>query len=84
MHHSTIKIKPVSLVKSCKVQSIDFGIENNDKDPDFKVVDLARISKYKNIFVKGHVPNFLEEAFVIKKVKSTVPWTYVLSGLTGE
>ena len=33
---------------------IDFKKEVNDKDPKFKVVDHVRISKYKNIFAKGH------------------------------
>ena len=39
------------------------------------------MSKYKNIFAKGYVPNWSEEDFVIKKVKNTVPWTYVISDL---
>ena len=42
--------------------------ENNKKDPKLYVGDHARISKYKNIFAKGYVPNCPEEAFVIKKV----------------
>ena len=45
---------------------------------------MVRISKYKNIFVKGCVPNWFEEVFVVKKVKNTVPWTYVISDLKGE
>ena len=51
---------------------IDFGIENNCKDPKFKVCDHVRILKYKNIFEKGYVLNWSEEVFVIKKVKNTV------------
>ena len=47
------------------------------------VDDRVRISKYKNIFVKGYTPNCSEEVFVIKKVKNTVPWTYV-NDLNGE
>ena len=43
-----------------------------------------RISKYKNIFAKGYTPNWLEEDFVIKKVKYTVPWTYVIDDLNDE
>ena len=35
----------------------DFDVENNDKDPKFKVGDHVRISKYKNIFAKGYTPN---------------------------
>ena len=45
----------------------------NNKDPKFKIGDIVRISKYKNIFAKGYVPNWSEEVFVIKKVKITVP-----------
>ena len=29
---------------------VDFGEDNNDKNPKFKVGDYVRISKYKNIF----------------------------------
>ena len=43
-----------------------------------------RISKYKNLFAKGYVPNWLEEIFVIKKVKNTVPWTYDINDLNNE
>ena len=28
--------------------------------------------------------NWSEEVFVIKKVKNTVPWTYVINDLSGE
>ena len=42
------------------------------------------MSKYENIFVIVHVPNWSEEIFVIIKIKNTVPWTYVISDLTGE
>ena len=30
------------------------------------------------------MPNCSEEVFVIKKVKNTVPWTYVINDLNGE
>ena len=46
--------------------------------PKFKVSDNFKISKCKNIFAKGYVPSWSEENFVIKSVKNTVPWTYVL------
>ena len=58
--------------------------EISNKDPKFKVGDRVRISKYKNIFAKGYMPNWSEEVFVIKKVKNTVPWTYVINDLNGE
>ena len=52
--------------------------------PKFKVGDHGRISKDKNIFAKGYTPNWSEEVFMIKKVKNTVPWTYVISGVSGK
>ena len=65
IYHRTIKAKPIDVTSSIY---IDFGVENNDKDPKFKVSDHVRISKYKKIFAKGYAPNWSEEAFVIKKV----------------
>ena len=62
---------------------IDFGKEVNGNDPKFKVGDHVRISKYKNIFAKGYIPNWSEEFFVIKEIKNTVPWI-VINDLTDE
>ena len=45
---------------------------------------LVTISKYKNVFAKVYTPNWSEEVFMIKKVKDTVPWTYVINDLNGE
>ena len=44
----------------------------NNKYLKFKNGDIERISKNKNIFAKFYIPNWSEEVFVIKKVKSTV------------
>ena len=30
------------------------------------------------------MPNWSEEIFVIKKIKNTVPWAYVINDLNGE
>ena len=49
-------------MKSADVKSniyIDYGVEH------------VRISKYKDIFAKGHTLNLFEEVFLIKKVKNT-------------
>ena len=46
--------------------------------------DIVKILKYKNIFAKGYVPNWSEDVFVIKKVKSIVPWAYVISDFKDE
>ena len=80
-YHRTIKMKPTD-VKGNTYINIDKEV--NDKDPKFKVVDRVRISKYKNIFAKGYTRNWFEEVFVIRKIKNTVPWTYVINDLNGE
>ena len=77
----TIKMKPIDVEDDTH---IDFEKEVNDRDPKFNFGDDVRISKYKNIFAKGYTPNWPEEVFVIKKVKNTVPWTYVINDLNGE
>ena len=68
-YHRTIKMKPVDVKPRIY---IDFNKENNKESPKFKLGDHVRISKYKNIFGKGHIPNWSEEVFMIKKVKNTV------------
>ena len=69
-YHSTIKRKPIDVKQSA---SIEYSKEINYQDPKFKNRDFVRKSKYKNIFAKFYTPNWSEEAFVIKKVKNTVP-----------
>ena len=82
----TIKMKPVNVKNNKYIDSMElhFNKEVNDKDSKFKIGDHVRISKYKNIFAKGYTPNWFEEIFVIKKVKNTVPCTYVINDLNGE
>ena len=65
-------MRPVDVKPS---MDIDFNKENNKEGPKFKVGDHVRISKCKNTFAKDYVPNWSEEVFVIKKVRSTVPLT---------
>ena len=79
-------MKPVDVKDNAYIDSIELNSEKevNDKDLKFKVGDLVRISKYKNIFAKGYTPNWSEKVFVISKIKNTVPWTYVINDLNGE
>ena len=77
-YHNTIKMKPID-VKSDSFA--EYNEEPNEKDPKFKVGDHVRISKYKNIFVKGYTPNWSEEIFVVKKIKNTVLQTYVINDI---
>ena len=80
-YHTTIKMKPIDVKDNTYINT---SKEINNKDPKFKDGDRVRISKYKNIFAKGNVPNWSEEVFVIKKVKNTIPWTYVINDLNSE
>ena len=80
-YHRTIKMKSINVKDNTYV---NVGKEVNDKDPKFKVGDHVRISKYKSIFAKDYTPNWSEEIFVIKEIKNTVPWTYVINDLNGE
>ena len=81
-YHKTIKMKPAD-VKSSKY--IDSSKEINDKDPKFRIDNIVRISKYKNIFATMFqiVLVINKEAFVIK-VKNNVLQTYVISDLKGK
>ena len=35
--------------------------------------------KVQNISAKGYTPNWSKQVFIIKKIKTSVPWTYVIS-----
>ena len=79
--HTSIKMKP----KDVKINNLTEYIEEfNKKDPKFKIGVHVRISKYKNIFSKGYLPNWSEEIFIINKIKNTVPWTYLINDLKEE
>ena len=86
-YHKTIKMKSTDVKDN---SYINIGKRVNDKDPKFiiiinpKVGDHIGRSKYKNIFAKGYTPNSFEEIFVIKEIKITIPWTYVINDLNGE
>ena len=86
IYHSSIKMKPKDVTDDSFAEySEEFSeIVFNEKGHKFKVGDHVKISKYKNISAKDYTPNWSEEIFVVKKIKNTVPWTYVISDLGGE
>ena len=73
-YYRTIKMKPIDVKDNTYINT---DKEVNDKDPKLHV----RTSKYKS---KGYTPNCSEKTFVIKEIKNTVPWTYVINDLNGE
>ena len=80
-YHNTIKMKPID-VKSNSYG--EYNVDCNDKDPKFMIGDHVRISRHKKVSAKEYAPNWFEEVFVIKKVKNTVLWTYVIMDLNSE
>ena len=63
-YHSTVKMKRFDAKSNTY---IEFSKQSNDKSPKFKIGDIVKISKYKNIFAKSYVSNWSEDIFVIKK-----------------
>ena len=74
-------MKPIDVKSNTHIDSSN---EINNKNPKLKIGDVVGISKYKNVVAKGYIPNQSEEVFVIKKVKITVSWTYVINDLNGD
>ena len=64
-YHTTIKMKLTDVKLSTYIRLWDF-LENDNKDPKFRVASRLRISKYKNIFAKGYAKNWSDGVFVIK------------------
>ena len=75
-------MKPIEVTSSDSY--VEYNEESNKKNPKFKVGDNVRISKYKNIFAKGYLPNWSEEVFIVNEIKNTAPWTYTIRDLNGE
>ena len=56
-YHSTIKMKLADVKSNTYINS---SKEINYEDRKFKIGDIVRISKYKNIFGEDYVPNWPE------------------------
>ena len=65
-YHNIIEMRTFDVKPSTK---IDFGVKNNDKDPEFKFIDHVRISRYKKILGKIYTSNWSEEK-ILKNLKS--------------
>ena len=50
---------------------------------NLKLVILLEYQNVEIFFSKGYVPNWSEEVFVIKRIKNTLPWKYIISDLKG-
>ena len=51
---------------------------------NLKLVIMLEYRNTKKTFAKRYTPNLSEEVFAIKKLKSTIPWAYVINDLNGK
>lgn len=86
--HNTIGMKPSEVRKSHEEMLLKKIYSKNKKVPrrkaKFKIGDMVRISRLKNVFEKGYYSTFSTELFKIAKVKDTVPKTYLIEDLKGR
>ena len=76
--HRSIKMKPIDVTSDSYAE---YNEDSNEKDPQFKVGDHVRISKYKNIFAKWYTQNGQKKFLLLVKLKIhilgltlLVPW----------
>lgn len=88
--HRTIGMKPIEVNKENE-DVVMKRIKKNTKPTQEKLPpkkflpgDKVRISKYKNVFTKGYLPNWTNEVFNIYRVQPTIPETYILKDNKGE
>lgn len=88
--HRTIGMRPVD-VKKDNAKEVLARLKKNtkpisDKRPSkkFTIGDQVRISKYKQTFTKGYLPNWTNEVFTVHDLRQTTPETYTLKDLKGE
>ena len=67
---SLIRIKPVDVKPNNNINS---SKEINDTDRKFEIGDIVRLSKYKNIFAKGYIPNWSEDLLWLKPSRILFP-----------
>ena len=80
-YQKTIKVKPVDVKLNTY---IDPGQEINEKYPKNKQVIMLEHQNIRMFLQKETLQVELNKFFVIKKVKNTVPWTYVINNINVE
>jgi hypothetical protein len=87
--HSTIGMTPTQALNKDNYYEVLKNTLNSKpklikKKPKFKVGDVVRISRVKEVFEKGFHPNWTQETFEIVKVLNTNPVTYHIKDMSGE
>lgn len=84
--HSTIKMTPMEASHKKNVEAVINNATFSNiirSKTKFKVGDKVRISRLKQVFEKGYLPNWSEEVFTIAEVIKTNPVTYKLKDFSG-
>ena len=81
-YKESIGCAPSQVTKANEMEIRDrlFGTKNTFKPKmqHFEAGDRVHISKYKNIFDKGYLPNYTSEIFIVKSCEKGNPPTYRL------
>ena len=70
-YHHSIGKKPINADYCAMTEKV----ETNTEALTFKVNDIVRITKYKNIFSIGYTKYWSRELFITNSVLKTNPWT---------
>ena len=74
------------MTKNVYIDKLD-DIVNEYNNAYHTTIKMKPIDVKDNTYIntdKGYTPNWSEEVFIIKNVKNTVPWTYVINDLNHE
>lgn len=85
-YHRSIKTTPVSVTwkNQDEIWQNLYGKPMRERKPKFQPGDVVRISKNKQVFEKGYLPNWTEEIFTIVKRIPGNPPTYKLKDYHSE
>ena len=90
-YHTSIKMKPIEVNNKNEnqvfVNLYGYGKKKGSENPiniKLSIGDKVRISKFKRVFEKGYTPNWTREIFIIKKIITSNPTTYIIKDLDDE
>lgn len=87
-YHRSIRMTPIEASQEKNEKAVYNALFPEKKHklviPRFEVGDRVRISKKRKDFVKGYLPNFTQELFIVTNVLETDPITYKIKDMNNE
>ena len=87
-YHEAIRMRPIDASKLENESEVWENLFRDDeqakKSKKFKIGDTVRISRIKDIFEHGFLPNWTEQIYKIHKINKSTPVTYILKDLKDE